>query len=265
MHYAYVARYAYSVVVVQNDNFLRVSAFSDQYRTAGYCEIATISARRKIVFPDRFGSQVHRVRVTASHRQLVIAAVGQAHIAVDQPWVVDLPLASIRYDAEVDEFLLASQLVNPGSVMWAARSEAGNADTLLSTVTNVVDWVQTRVRNERGATSVNTTAADVLESMVGVCQDETHLALGMLRGLGIPSRYVSGLLTNQPGETHAWVEFLHPVSGWLPADPTRGVVIDTGADYLKFGVGHDYSEVPPVTGSFVSTGSGYLDIATAKV
>ena len=126
-------------------------------------------------------------------------------------------------------------------------------------------WIHENVRYERGHTSVNTTAADVLETMSGVCQDMTHLGLALLRALGIPARYVSGLLTRQPGETHAWLEFLHPQIGWLPVDPTRGIVIDTGADYLKFGVGRDYSEVPPVSGSFVSKGTGQLDFATAEV
>ena len=34
---------------------------------------------------------------------------------------------------------------------------------------------------------------------------------------------------------------------------------------LKFAVGRDYSEVPPVTGSFVSRGDGHLDFATSEV
>ena len=139
------------------------------------------------------------------------------------------------------------------------------ATTLLYTVGNVVQWIYTNIRYERGHTSVNTTAADVLVSLCGVCQDQAHLGLAMLRALGIPARYVSGLLTRQPGETHAWIEFLHPHLGWLPADPTRGVVIHIGTDYLKFGVGRDYSEVLPVSGSFVSRGRGHLDFTTAPV
>ena len=93
----------------------------------------------------------------------------------------------------------------------------------------------------------------------------THLAMGMLRSRGVPARYVSGLLTRQPGETHAWLEFLHPHQGWLPADPTRGTIELNGTDYLKFAVGRDYAEVPPVTGSFVSRGEGWLNFTTSEV
>ena len=232
VHYAYVARYQYSDVVVRNDNFLRLYAYSDRYQKAGACYIGSSPMGSMIGYPDRLGNQVNRVRITAPHERLIITAVGEVHLFPTAPEVYDMPLASVKYDVAASEFLSPSPLVNPSSVMSAARTASDHADTLLDTVSNVNRWVHEHVPYQRGSTSVNTTAADVLNSMVGVCQDKTHLALGMLRSLGVPARYVSGLLTRQPGETHAWVEFLHPAVGWLAADPTRGVVIDTGTDYL---------------------------------
>lgn len=265
VHYAYVARYSYTDIVVQNDNFLRLSPFVDHYQTPGPCAVATFPQCRQIQYPDRLGNTVHRVRVTTPHQELIIAATGQVflnHRTVDAP---DVALAGAEYGLEAQEFLSASRLADPVGVDDAAREICAGAGTLLASVNNIVQWIYVNVRYERGHTSVNTTAADVLVSMRGVCQDQAHLCLAMLRALGIPARYVSGLLTRQPGETHAWVEFLHPHLGWLPADPTRGVVIDLGTDYLKFGVGRDYSEVPPVSGSFISRGGGHLDFTTAEV
>ena len=265
VHYAYVARYSYSDVVVQNDNFLRLSAFSDSYQTPGPCEVATFPQGRQIQYPDHQGNTVHRVRVTAPHRELIIAATGQVslnHISVDAP---DIPLSDLQYGLESNEFLTPSRLADPEGVSHVAIEAQAGATTLMQTVHNVVTWIHANVAYERGHTSVNTTAADVLTSMRGVCQDQAHLCLAMLRAVGVPARYVSGLLTRQPGETHAWVDFLHPQLGWLPADPTRGNVIDLGTDYLRFGIGRDYSEVPPVTGSFISRGNGQLDFTTAEV
>ena len=264
VHYAYVARYSYTDTVVQNDNFLRLSPFADDHQTPGPCSVATFPQGRQIKYPDRLGNTVHRVRVTTPHQELIIAATGQVslhHRIADAP---DVALAGAEYGLEAQEFLSASRLAEPTGVDDAAREVCGGAGTLLASVNNVVQWIYANVRYERGHTSVNTTAADVLVSMRGVCQDQAHLCLAMLRVIGIPARYVSGLLTRQPGETHAWVEFLHPLLGWLPADPTRGVMIDIGADYLKFGVGRDYSEVPPVSGSFISRGDGHLDFTTAQ-
>ncbi len=265
VHYAYVARYEYSDVVIQNDNFLMLSASADAYQTPAGCDVATRPAGRQIVFTDRLGNTVHRIRITAPHRELIIAATGRVCLNDRSPDVSDVPLSGLAYGPDAQEFLTASYLVDPASVTAAAYAAAAGAVTLMDTVGNVVRWINENVRYERGATSVYTTAAAVLASRSGVCQDQAHLGLAMLRARGIPARYVSGLLTRQAGETHAWLEFLHPVMGWLPADPTRGTVIHTGADYIKFAVGRDYSEVPPVSGSFVSKGSGQLDCATAEV
>ena len=265
VHYAYVARYTYSDVVVQNDNFLRLSAYSDHRQWVESRDIHTNPDGRKVAYSDRFGNVVHRVRIMAPHQQLTIASIGEVYLEEAAPLVVDMSLSSIEYKPDASEFLAPSPLVDPDTVADAAKSLAGDAATLLELIHRVVAWVRVRVKYQRGNTSVNTTAFDVLSSMEGVCQDKTHLALGMIRSLGVPARYVSGLLTRQAGETHAWLEFLHPEAGWLPADPTRGIVIDVGTDYLKLGVGRDYSEAPPVTGSFISRGSGHLDVATAQV
>ena len=267
VYYAYVARYEYSDVVVQNDNSLRLSPYDDWYQTpiGGGSDVATIPAGRKITYPDRLGNQVNRVRVTAPHHELIIAATGQVGLNERAPQVSDVSLHSLEYGLEAREFLTASQLVDPGTVLDTVGEAIGRPATLLDTVATVIGWVYRNIRYERGNTSVNTLAADVLETRSGVCQDMTHLAMAILRARGVPARYVSGLLTRQPGETHAWLEFLHPNHGWLPADPTRGLVELNGADYLKFAVGRDYSEVPPVSGSFVSRGAGWLNFTTAEV
>ena len=265
VHYAYVARYTYSDIVVQNDNFLRLSAYTDVRQRAESYDVFTSPVGRKVCYSDRLGNVVHRVRVIEPHEELVIAAFGKAALEPRFPSVPDLALSDLALDPVADEFLTPTPLVDPTAVEEPARDVTAGADTLLEAVEAVTAWVWKNVRYLRGNTSVSTTALQVLSSLEGVCQDKTHLALGMLRSLGIPSRYVSGLLTRQPGETHAWLEFLHPNVGWLPADPTKGVVIETGTNYLKFGVGRDYTEIPPVTGSFVSRGSGRLDVATARV
>ena len=228
-------------------------------------QITTFPAGTAIAYPDRLGNQVHRVRISTPHEELIIAAVGQVALGEPELWIEDVPLSSLSCGLEEAEFLTPTALVDPDSVGEAARRVAGGAGTMLGAVREIIGWVKEEVKYERGNTSVTTTAADVLAEMWGVCQDKTHLALGMLRSIGIPARYVSGLLTRQPGETHAWLEFLHPEAGWLPADPTKGLVLNINSNYLKLAVGRDYSEVLPVSGSFVSKGYGLLDFATAKV
>ena len=94
VHFAYVARYEYSDVVVQNDNFLRLSPYDDRYQTpvGGGSEVATVPAGRRITYPDRLGNVVNRIRITAPHRELIIAATGRVCLNDHAPVLDDAPL-----------------------------------------------------------------------------------------------------------------------------------------------------------------------------
>jgi transglutaminase-like putative cysteine protease len=131
----------------------------------------------------------------------------------------------------------------------------------------VVEWVHANIEYKRGVTNVNTPGHEVLAGGQGVCQDFAHLSLAMLRTLGIPCRYCSGLLMEERGETHAWLEFWHPTAGWLTSDPTRGKPLVTDPEHVKFAVGRDYTDIAPVVGAFKGRGVGYLDkiVAEARV
>ncbi|MFQ6026094.1 MAG: transglutaminase domain-containing protein [Dehalococcoidia bacterium] len=265
VHYAYAARYSYDAEVIQNDNLVRVSPYADRYQRFEYCSVESQPPSTQVSFIDRFGNLVHRLRVTLPHSELILTSVGKVVLLPPPSTVPEVPLESITPDLEVAQFLDPSRLVKPnGLVDEVAIEEAGDARGLLDAVNRVTLWVYEAIEYQRGTTSVITTAEEVLHSGKGVCQDKTHLALGMLRALKIPARYVSGMLTRQVGETHAWVEFYHPDLGWLPADPTRGIVLTSDVDYLKLGVGRDYADVPPINGHFVSSGSGELSLVVAR-
>ena len=51
-------------------------------------------------------------------------------------------------------------------------------------------------RFDPGFSDVSTPLADVLTHRRGVCQDFAHLAIGTIRSLGLPARYVSGYIEN---------------------------------------------------------------------
>lgn len=263
--YAYAARYLYSDTVVMNDNFLRLSARQDAFQTPLSSSIATTPAARLIQYNDRLGNPTHRLRLTAPHDRLVILAIGSVRLRNAPAAPDDIPIPELAYDADCEDYLTPTPMVAPERVADAARQIVGAPQTLLHSVKSVVDWVYSNITYIRGSTTVATTAEQVLASRQGVCQDMTHLSLGMLRALGIPARYCSGLLSVDIGETHAWLEFLHPQLGWLPSDPTRGLHIASNADLVKFAVGRDYTQASPIEGTFVSTGSGWLDITAAQV
>ena len=258
--FIYTVRYSYSDTVIHNDNQLRISPRDGEGQFKPNAEIWSIPSGRGVDYNDRFGNRVRRLRVVEPHTTFIVAAAGTLRLSIEAPTAAEVPIADLLALPESFEYVSISPLVDPDSLAGLATDAVGVDGYLISTVNSVTRWVYENILYQRGTTSVRTTANEVLAAGEGVCQDKTHLALGMLRALKVPCRYVSGLLTGQTGETHSWVEFFHPDEGWLGADPTRGLLLPPASDYVKFGVGRDYTDVSPVTGSFLSKG-GTEDIA----
>ncbi len=257
--FSYEACYAYSRDVVQNDNVLRVFPRSDGGQTNPAYHISITPGDYHVEYDDRFGNRVRRSSIVAAHRTLEIRVNGTAEL-VERPGLVsDLPMALYWGREQVEaEYLAGTSLISPSALMGAALEASAGASSVLEIVDAVVGWLHDHIRYERGYTSVATQAQDVLSLGFGVCQDFAHVAAGMLRAIGVPARYVSGLMASQSGETHAWIEYYHLTEGWLPADPTRRKVTPFPDDLLAFAVGRDYSDVPPVSGSFLSSGQAML-------
>ena len=263
--YSYAARYVYDEVVVQNDNFLQVTAAADAYQTPVTTSVLTRPASGTVSFQNVFGNSVHRSRVTTPHQELTMLSIGVVRFEVPRAYPSEVALAPVSNDPSLEEFLTATPLVHPDRLADKAKEIVGPSPGLLEAVEGITGWVYQNIQYVKQSTTVSTTAEEVLRTGVGVCQDMAHLAMGMLKGLGIPSRYVCGLLSTEVGETHAWLEFWHPFQGWIPSDPTRGHSVARYGDLLKFAVGRDYTEAAPVAGSFVSKGAGRLDVAVAQV
>jgi transglutaminase-like putative cysteine protease len=107
-----------------------------------------------------------------------------------------------------------------------------------------------------GFTDVTTPLADVVVSRRGVCQDFAHLAIGCLRALRLPARYVSGYIETSPppGErkltgsdaSHAWLGVYVPGYGWFDLDPTNDQA--PPQRHVTVAWGRDYGDVAPLRG-----------------
>ncbi|NGZ99459.1 transglutaminase family protein [Nocardioides sp. W3-2-3] len=117
-----------------------------------------------------------------------------------------------------------------------------------------------------GATDVESPAVLAWEQRAGVCQDMVHLAIGGLRTLGIPARYVSGYVhpVEDPvvgetvaGDSRAWLEWWD--DGWQGFDPST----DTAPNerYVAIGHGRDYGDVPPLRGIYTGAQTARLDVS----
>ena len=111
---------------------------------------------------------------------------------------------------------------------------------------------------------MRTTLPELLALRQGVCQDFTHLALGCLRAVGLPARYVSGYLETAPppgrpklegsDASHAWASVMVPGGGWVDLDPTNDHLADSR--YVVTAWGRDFRDVSPLKGVIFTESSG---------
>ena len=120
---------------------------------------------------------------------------------------------------------------------------------------NLMKFLYQEITYDPDATNVETTASEAWRLKRGVCQDYTHIMLGVLRYLNIPARYISGYLYVGEGDnligdtaTHAWVEVMVPGVGWIGLDPTNNVEVLENHIYLC--VGRDFRDVSPIEGVY---------------
>jgi transglutaminase-like putative cysteine protease len=160
----------------------------------------------------------------------------------------------------------SSKYVEIDSSIWRLAVDAtlGEQDAWQAAV-KVMRFIRAEFEYEPESTTVHTPIAESIAKRKGVCQDFTHVMLGMCRSLRIPARYVSGYLYNGPLDelegaqaSHAWCEVYIPDFGWRALDPTN----DQQADerYIKVAVGRDYADIVPVQGTYRGAGTKKMSV-----
>lgn len=155
------------------------------------------------------------------------------------------------------EFILNSPMVQQhGDLAEYAAPSFSDDRPFLSAVMDLTQRIYSDFAYDPHFSDVATPLADVLKHKRGVCQDFAHLAIGCLRSLGYPARYVSGYLETlpPPGQekmvgadaTHAWFSAFSPGEGWYDFDPTNNTL--TSDQHLTTAWGRDYSDVSPLKG-----------------
>jgi len=209
-----------------------------------------ISGRPTSLLLDRTSWQEVRDRLARSRQPESLDAYS---FTFDSPYV--------RVDPELRSY--ASGSFEPGRPM-------------LEAVLDLTRRIFSEFTYERGATGVSTPLSDVLRDRRGVCQDFAHVAIGCLRAMGLPARYVSGyLLTSPPpgrprltgcDASHAWMSTYLPSVGWIDFDPSNDTMPDD--KHVVVAYGRDFGDVTPVRG--VVHGGGrhalrvYVDIVPTE-
>ena len=200
---------------------------------------------------------VHHFTVTSFHDRIAVAArsLVATHPTAPRLQEVDdrLPLAALPYP--LWDFIQLGGPIVPSAALrrFGAGVPVAEGAPLGEHVRAVGRHLQGEMTYRKNVTRFDSTTDEFLSHKAGVCQDFTHLALGLLRQRQIPCRYVSGYLHVEPkngeiAQSHAWIEVFSPTRGWIPFDPTHNREIDER--YVAVGHGRHYEDVPPNKGIF---------------
>jgi len=257
----YNVSYSYDNQVTINDNVLRVFPPKEFWQNP-IDEQVSIQPNGKIIYyTDRFGNKNARIKITEPHYSVfykVISTVETSPYKVTVNDDLNLPLDKSLLSSGIRMYLNPSTLINPELIRLRAPDIVEHVTTLKEALTVLTEWVTKNIEYVPSSTTIQTKARDSLALGVGVCQDKAHILIGFLRSLGIPARYVSGVLVDTPGATHAWAEAYWPNVGWIPLDPTHNRSFDLENYYVKYGHGRDYDDVAPITGYFESNSPNSL-------
>jgi len=136
------------------------------------------------------------------------------------------------FPKEYDKYVLPTETIDSDEqkVIELARSFAEGEDDLYVLVNKIAYWVNKNIEYDLTSASVKASlsASWVLKNREGVCDEITNLFVALVRALGIPARFISGVsytsadyLESHWGP-HGWAEVYFPGHGWIPFDVTYG-------------------------------------------
>jgi len=247
--------YRYRGEVHSSYNEARVTPLSTSRQVAMETAVSVSPATRTYRYWDYWGTLVDAFDVHDPHSELSVVGTSVVETSPDVGPVTTAGWEDLRSEALVDRF---AEVLGPTNYVPALEGIGPEPDAMRSpseAVEAAAGWVYDRLTYAKGTTDVTTTAADALRIGTGVCQDYAHLTLAVLRGMGIPSRYVSGYLYPESsgqtgvttnGESHAWVQAW--TGDWWGFDPTHLQPITER--HVAVGRGRDYADVSPLRGVY---------------
>lgn len=243
-------QYVYSEVVTYTIQQLRLTPQSGMGQHVHHWDIKVMGQMH--AFTDAFGNSAHTLVIDQPHQELYILVSGEVETGVD--W------ANTQKDLPVPLYLRDTELTAPSlAIREFVKAYQDKPIEILMIA------VKEKIQHHKGATNVETTAANAFDLGKGVCQDQVHVMLACCRCLGLPARYVSGYLFTEDGSlmhTHAWVDVWKD-DAWVSLDVANGTHVN--AMYVRLATGLDYRGASPVSGMRVGGGiEGHATSVTVR-
>jgi len=227
-------------------------------------------------YKDYWGAQVTAFEVLDPHTSLTVTASATVHTDRSPAGPPVMSWDEMRSgevaDIHTEYLTLPERVVPTEDLVTAAKEIAAASATPSEAAREVCALVYREVKYVSGSTTVDAFGAHAWVERSGVCQDMAHIAIGALRAIDIPTRYVSGYLhpkidpvvgESAKGESHAWVEWWD--DGWRGFDPTNDT--EPGDRHVVTATGRDYNDVKPLSGIFSGSGTSrmFVDVTVTRL
>lgn len=266
MHYTirHVTRFSYETPIAESMMEVRKQPRSDGTQRCVQFGLSTNPASRVMMYQDHDGNIVHHFNIPGKHSRLTVTAEALVESSASPPLPDRLgvnawpQIRAITEKGEYWELLNPSTFARPTPRLADLSRELGisTGEDPMALLRRLTAEMFSRFEYSPRSTRVDSPIEEALAARRGVCQDFAHIMIALVRGVGIPCRYVSGYLFHRPdshdrsadGATHAWVEALLPDLGWVGFDPANNLL--AGDRHIRVAVGRDYADVPPTRGVF---------------
>jgi transglutaminase-like putative cysteine protease len=219
---------------------------------------------------DWVGNTVHTFSIRPVHDRIRIVATSvveteRRHGEVER-FADRWPLEPERYDYTMYDYVhFGGPVVESPELSQLVEMVAPRPGVPLGEIAlRMLYLIDDKFKYKKGITTSASPITELLKNGAGVCQDFTHLMIGLARAMKIPARYVSGFLHPDSKrlrghtQTHAWCELLFPSQGWIGFDPANRCVV--GGNFVKVAVGRDFRDVPPNRGVFRGQATEAIDV-----
>ncbi len=276
-HIIHETHYSYQSNVILSQHYLHLTPLSFRYQRVEGHQIYVSPPEEDTAYGvDFFGNKTRHITIIVPHKILSvhtesIVALSNRYdleqINQSLPWEIlrdTINYSQLAATQEAAHFLFPSPLVNcfPELAAYAYVNFTPGKPILIAAL-ELTQRIYDEFEFDSKATDISTPLKEVLKCRRGVCQDFAQLMIGCLRSIGLPARYVSGYILNQPFEghpkligadaSHAWVSVYCPNLGWVDFDPTNRCLVQN--EHITLGFGRDFSDVTPLRGIFLG-GSG---------
>jgi transglutaminase-like putative cysteine protease len=264
----HITHFTYGVPISQSIMEVRTCPRTDALQQCYAFELNLTPHAQLFSYQDFMGNIVHHFNIPGKHDELSLESRALVEVREPPPIPESLPASAW---AEVDELLeqgdflemtLPSAYARPTERLEPLRAEFGlvRRDDPLSVLRELNAAIYHSFEYDPRSTHVRSPIDDALRNRSGVCQDFAHIFITLVRGLGIPCRYVSGYLFHRAGDpamagdrsaedgSHAWAEVYLPELGWVGFDPTNDILAQER--HVRVALGRDYADVPPTRGIY---------------